>query len=357
MLRRGGALVAALAFACALAAPAAAQQAVKVTFISGFAPNVTFTGAFTGAYVKGVEEALAKGGKYRIDWNMAHSGQVAKPRGEFEALQSGLGDIATVPTPYFFDRVPLYQTPYVTPFTTKEPGAIGDAYTAIHAKFPQFAAAWASGNQVALASTANADRYVLVSTVPLKTLADLKGKKIGGVGANLRWVTPVGATGVTQGLADFFNGLQTGLVTAVIGWPQAMGAFKLCEPAPHTLDPGFGASSVINLNANRDWFGKLPEDVRKALLDAGNIWHRDQLRLLAEGAADGIERCRRDFKMQWTDLSADETRQWAMALPPMALEWAAEMDKAALPGTAVLAAYMDSMRAAKQPVVRDWDKE
>ena len=33
------------------------------------------------------------------------------------------------------------------------------------------------------------------------------------------------------------------------------------------------------------------------------------------------------------------------------------LDKKGLPGTKLVSAYMDKMRAAKQPITRQWDKE
>ena len=44
-------------------------------------------------------------------------------------------------------------------------------------------------------------------------------------------------------------------------------------------------------------------------------------------------------------------------MPNIAKDWAAELDKQNLPGTKMVNAYMDKMRAAKQPIVRQWDKE
>jgi hypothetical protein len=49
--------------------------------------------------------------------------------------------------------------------------------------------------------------------------------------------------------------------------------------------------------------------------------------------------------------------RWAKSMPNIAKEWAAKLDKEGQPGTAMVKAYMDSMRAAKQPILREWDKE
>ena len=43
-------------------------------------------------------------------------------------------------------------------------------------------------------------------------------------------------------------------------------------------------------------------------------------------------------------------------MPNIAKEWAERIDKQGLPGTKVLAAYMDELRKAGAKPVRDWDK-
>jgi hypothetical protein len=46
-----------------------------------------------------------------------------------------------------------------------------------------------------------------------------------------------------------------------------------------------------------------------------------------------------------------------MALPNVAQNWAKRQDQAGLPGSKMLAAWMDFMRSKQQPVVRNWDRE
>ena len=56
-------------------------------------------------------------------------------------------------------------------------------------------------------------------------------------------------------------------------------------------------------------------------------------------------------------LSQADRSKWAKEIPNIAKEWAQDLDKEGLQGTAMLSYYMDAMRAAKQPLERQWDKE
>lgn len=337
---------------------AKAQQVIRVTFIAGFPPAATFVGSFTKGYVDAVDAALAKEGKYRIQWNMAHSGQIAKPRGEFEALQGGLGDIAAVPTPYYFDRVPMFEIPFVTPFTTNDPVFLSKVYRQIEARFPQFHEVWTKYNQKTLLTTPNADAYVLISKRQVKTLDDMKGMKIAGVGPNLRWLGVVGATPVQGAMADWYTGLNTGLYEAAMATPQSLGAFKLCQPAKFLLDPGLGANANVSLNVNlSNFWNRLPPEVRKVFEDAADVYDREQLRLLLEGSKAAVASCTKEFGMVTTQLPEAERLKWARGMPNLAQEWAERMEKQGIPGKEMLRFYMDQMRAGKQLVTRHWDRE
>ena len=56
-------------------------------------------------------------------------------------------------------------------------------------------------------------------------------------------------------------------------------------------------------------------------------------------------------------VSADARQKWAYKMPNIAKQWAADLDKDGAPGSKLLSAYMDKMRAANQPILRQWDKE
>jgi len=337
---------------------ASAQQVINVTFIAGFPPPAPFVGSFVNGYVQAVDAALAKTGKYKINWNLAHSGQIAKPRGELDALQGGLGDIAVVPTPYYFDKVPLYEVLYATPFSVHDVAYLGKVFAMLEAKFPQFHQAWEKVNQKLIVTTFNADSYILLMTKPVTKVADLKGMKIGAVGPNSPWLSHVGATPVQAAMSDWYTGLNTGTYQGALTPPQAMGAFKLCQAAKHLLDAGLGASGGINLNVNvSNFWNRLPEEVKKALVDSGPVYDREQVRLLTEGSKAALDMCRKQHGLVETNLPEEERIRWAKSMPNLAKEWAERMERQGLPGNEVLKSYMDAMRAGKQPIARHWDRE
>ena len=349
--------VAAAIAATAFAAPASAAETIKLTAISGYPPAASWVKAMMEAFIPGVDAELAKTGKYKIEWNEAFSGQIVKPRGELEGIETGLGDLGLVVTAFHTDKLPLYKLTFVTPFVSTDLGLIVKTVDAMQAKFPKWDEAWAKFNQVSIVNTGAVDNYVVMSAKPLKALSDFKGKKIGAAGPNLPWVTAVGAAGVSTNLADAYNSLSTGIYEGGLFWAEAAGGFKLCEPAPYFLDAHIGGVQSHNISVNKDVWEGLPEEVRMAMKKSAAAHQAMATDLVNNGASKGIAKCKAEYKSVVTEMTAADRTKWAMALDNAAKPWAADLEKSGVPGKAVLSAYMDAMRAANQPIERHWDRE
>jgi C4-dicarboxylate-binding protein DctP len=60
--------------------------------------------------------------------------------------------------------------------------------------------------------------------------------------------------------------LQTGLVDHAMLWPEAASTFKIAEVAPYMLRADLGAVNSKTVTVNQDFWNKLPEEVKDALL-------------------------------------------------------------------------------------------
>lgn len=334
-----------------------AQETLKITFISGLPIVTTVVAAAVNKFVPTIDSELAKTGNYKINWNLAHSGQVVKPRGELEGLEAGLGDVGIVVTAFHADKVPLYEVSFKTPFTTQDLDLVARTMKKLEGEFPEYQAGWKEFNQMGLQPTGTVENYVLISEKPIGSLADIKGRKVGAAGPNLPWVKAVGAAGVQTNVGDAYNSLTTGIFDNMLAWKQAMGAFKLCEPAPFMIDPKLGAIQSGGMNVNLDFFEGLPVEVQNAFKVAASAWHTDNVERVISGAAKGLARCQKQFGAKTSVMSDTDRQEWAKRMPNFAKAWASNLDGRGLPGTKILTTYMDTMRAANQPILRQWDRE
>jgi TRAP-type C4-dicarboxylate transport system substrate-binding protein len=339
-----------------LAAGARAAEVIPLTAVDAYAPTASWVRLFIDYYIPEVDRRLAATGRYRIKWNKAFGGTIAKTRGVLDALKYDLADIGIVTTPFYPDKVPYYNLAYVTPFVTTDIGLVARTISELADRYPEIKRVWDDHHQVYVTTTGMIDTYQVLLAERPGSLLDLKGRKIGGVGLNLRYLAGLEATGVTSTLNDWYNSLATGLLDGVVAWSEAAIDYKLYEVAPYMLDVRLGAVTSMVVSVNRRTYDRLPEEVRETLIAAA----RDYRDVLARETDRMGARSRAEFQRlggTLIELSEAERRQWVARIPNMAQEWAADLERRGLPGRQILKDYMDIMRAHNQPILRHWDRE
>jgi TRAP-type C4-dicarboxylate transport system substrate-binding protein len=334
----------------------AEPEEIPLIAIDSYAPTALWTLVFIDYFIPEVDRRLAETGNYRIKWNRAFGGSIAKTRGVLDALQYDLADIGIVTTPYHADKVPFYNLPYVTPLVSADIGLVARTMSELVDRYPVLAEEWSDYRQVYLTTAGQIDTYQVLTNYPVSTLEDFRGRKIAGVGPNLRFLTGLDASPVNSGISDWYNNLATGLVDGIIGWAEGTIAYRLYEVAPYLIDVRLGAvtSKVISVN-ERTW-ARLPDEVQSVLKESAAAY-RDEL---AREADRRSARSTIEFRKQGgtiVTLDEEQRKLWAHGMPNIAKEWADAMEARGLPGHAILQDYMEIMRANDQPIVRHWDRE
>ena len=200
-------------------------------------------------------------------------------------------------------------------------------------------------------------RDQMFSKTPINSLADLEGLKVAGAGYNLRYLEGIeGTAGVRGGLPNFYNMLQTGVVDAAMLWPEAAKTFKIAEVAPFMLKADLGAVNSKTVTVNKDVWAKLPDEVKDVLRQIA-VEYRDHIASVAmDRAADALEAYKAGGGTV-VELSQEARVAWANAIPNIAADWAADLDKAGAPGSDMLVAYIAKLKAAGEEPVRDWAAE
>jgi TRAP-type C4-dicarboxylate transport system substrate-binding protein len=333
-----------------------AQEVIKLTAIDGYPPRASWVRQFIDFYIPEVDKRLAAGGKYKIAWTQAWSGQVAKPGGVLAAMEQGLGDIAIITVPFYSDRLRMNVLPFNMPFTSTDPALMSRVMDDLAKKFPEFHAQFDKANQVLLTNYSTIDSYQLFTRREIAKPADLKGVRINAAGDNMRYLAPTGAVGVRGALADYYNNIKTGVTEGCVMWLEGAVSFKLFEVAPYFVDVGFGTAVNKSLTVNKNTWAKLPAEVKKVLQEVA-IELRDRHAKLAVETGTKSRQAFIAGGGKVVQVSDAERRAWAKSLPNLAKEWAADAEKAGLPGNAYLKAMMDGLRAGGAKPLRDWDKE
>ncbi len=338
----------------AVAAPVAATETIKAVVIDGYPARALWVKEFTNFFIPEVDKRLAESGQYEMDWQESYGGTIVKPKGVLEGIKLGLGDIGIVTTIFHNSKLPSQALSAVTPFVAADSRAVAKAVDEIAKEFPAMQAEFDAQDQVYLATGVVLDTYQIFSRDAVSSLADLEGAKVAGAGMNLRYLEGIdGAAGVRGGLTDFYNMLQTGLVDYAMLWPEAAKTFKIAEVAPYMLKVDIGAVNSKTITVNKRYWSKLPDEVKTVLQDVA-VAYRDHVASIAMDRAQESRDAYVEAGGTIVEVSAADREAWANAMPNVAHEWATTLNDAGQPGSEMLTAYMDKLKAAGFVPVVDW---
>ncbi len=346
----------AVAAALSASAPASAQETIQLTAVDGYPPKALQVRTFIEYFIPEVDKRLAVSNKYKIRWNQAFAGQIVKVRNVLPGIEKGLGDIGVVTTVFHQDKVPLQAVAYVTPFVTADPVLVSRTIDELAETVPAIKQDWAGYNQVLLTSFSVIDSYEMYFREKVTDIKGFNGLKIAGAGINMRYLTGTGATPVVGSMVNYYNQLKAGAIDGAMLWTDAAVAFKLVEGAPYMLRANIGTANSKAITMNRDVFNGLPDEVRDTIVAVAADYRYYTAKAALADADDAIKAVKAAGG-EIIEMSPEARQQWADNMPNIAKEWAADLDGNNKPGTEILVTYMDKMRAAEQPILRQWDKE
>jgi len=292
---------------------------------------------------------------HTIKWTEAYGGVLYNFKNTLEGIQDGLGDIGWVGTLWEPNKLPLQNLTFAIPFVTGNVKLIAGIENDLHRTIPAMSQAFLKHNQVYLGPHA-IDDFVLISTTPINSVADLKGKKFYAPGASSAWLKGTGAIGVNGGLTVMYNGIKTGVAQGAILPITGILPFKLHEVAPYVIQAGLGGGMTGALTMNKDTYDKLPPEMQKMFQALGKEYGVIVSKRVSGFASVALNKMLPKAGAKVSSLPLEERKKWAVGLPNLAKDWVGRMKARGLPGEEVLKKYMAAVRAAGEKPLRDWDK-
>jgi TRAP-type C4-dicarboxylate transport system substrate-binding protein len=328
---------------------------INATIVAGHPPVFRWVKHASQTFIPAVNAAL-EGTGTTITWSEQYGGSLAKVGDELEAVEEGLAEIGLVSSLFDPAKLSVQNVTYFTPFVSSDSTAVATWMDELQHTNADMRASWEANGLEYLGGAIGIDDYLLMTNFPINSIADLEGKKIGAPGPAVNWLKGTGAVGVSGNLTTYYNEIKTGVYDGVIVFASAAVPGKLYEVAPHITKVGFGAQYAGGFAANKDWYDGLPADVQTALKDAAKVnstaYQADLdatvTKFLGIMEAQGAT---------VTEVDQAFREQWAAGMDNVAKVWADRLDSEGVAGTAVLKAYMDTMRAAGATPVRNWDQE
>lgn len=207
------------------------------------------------------------GGKHDIQ--MFWGGSVAKAKEIPDALSNGVGDIGDIITPYFQSKFPVNNA---IGFFIPQPNSTIEIALKMQKwsrTYPQFDAELAKYNLRAIGFRP-LESYGLLCRDPIKSLADLKGKRIRTYGyAYPKIVAAMGATPVSMSTTEAYGALQRGILDCSPIGPVLAKGWKLDEVAKYFIRFPFGASFGHIITMNRKSYDAMDDHTKTVINGLG----------------------------------------------------------------------------------------
>lgn len=342
-------------FGFVLAGPAAAET-MKLTVVGAAPPQVTYVKVTKERFIPEINKRLAASGKdFKVEWTEAYAQSLAGFNEVFEAVEDGIGHVGLVLKNFEESKLPLEQYMYMVPFMRHSARQMVQVDANLHKKIPEMKAQFDKHNQVFVISGANHSTQMF-SNFPIKSVDDLKGRKIGASGAMGHWLRGTGAVIVTANMAQSYTDIKNGVYE---GYPISTTlsyAYKTYEAAPFFTRIDFGVAATSTLTVHKPTWAKMPQHFKDIFVAVAGEWPEWQLQVDdANEVAQREPMLKKGVKI--AELSPIERRRWTLQMPNVAREWADGLEKDGHPGRKVLKAYMDEVRALNAEVARHWDRE
>ena len=330
-----------------------AQSAVNITIASSHPVANYWVSNMKNVFQPEVEKHLRDNGNtHRINWREAYGGTLYRFQDTMEAVRDNITDIGYVGTLWESSPMPLQKVTYFTPFATGDHGVVANAFERLNETVPAIRQNWEGLNMIPLSSFIT-DTYHIWSTFPIRTLDDLRNRKISAPGTSANWLTGTGATPVDGALTTYYTDIQTGVSEGALSFFVGILPTRVYEVAKYVTKCDVGAMYVGGIAVNRQRFGRYPEAVRTALTASGKVSTQKHIEdVSARVTASETEMVQKGAII--TTLAAAERERWIRGLPNIARTWA---DSSGPASRDVLNAYFAAIRAAGQTPGRNWDRE
>jgi TRAP-type C4-dicarboxylate transport system substrate-binding protein len=275
----------------------------------------------------------------KVEITPYYAAALAPPPQSFNSAVSGIADIAegiAYATP---GRFPLTETVMLPELGLESSLSCSKALWEIYKKFPKIKDEYAGVKMLWLHVTPAVK--LITRNKPVRTLQDLKGMKIRVSGATAAKVgKALGFTPVSMDIGDVYLGLEKGVLDGVALPNEILVSRRIAEVSKYVTDIDLGHDTFFVVMNEGTW-GRLPDDVKKVFEDlsgdwavdfTGKAWDKFDKEAKAQVMAKGIE---------FITLAPEEKARWKKLLAPVKDEYAAELDKKGLPGTAVLKALQE----------------
>jgi TRAP-type C4-dicarboxylate transport system substrate-binding protein len=207
---------------------------------------------------------IAKDTNGAITWKLVPGGQLADPKATYQAAADGLIQAGLGISTYVPNLAPSATLLYSTVvFGNDVVAATGAALETLTLHCPSCIAEFKKANLVPLSGWTSS-AYMLACREPVKSLAEVKGKRVRATGGSADLMSMAGAVPIAATLPEAVNLLQRGGMDCQLGVNTWLKIFGYADFAKYLTDYPLGITGpAIGLLMNRDTWNKFTPEQKK----------------------------------------------------------------------------------------------
>lgn len=186
----------------------------------------------------------------------------------------------------------------------------------------------------------------LATSRDVKTAKDLEGLKIRTTGGAMDlMMRSIGGVPVRMAAPEIYESLSRGTLDGLIFSYQSSVSYdfgKILKSGTEGLNFG---TAIFTYSMGEAKFKSLPENVRKALVDAGEQITREGCKHFEDGEKAATDKIKSQG-MKVINFSADDKKIFDTAFKSVAEEWVKDVNKRGKPGTEVFKAFTEALAAS-----------
>lgn len=337
----------------ALLATAGVSDA-QTTLIAGEAgPNRGARAAALQSFADDVAER--SGGEVNID--IQWGGALFKSGAAYQSIGNGVADLGTIIGVYFPQEMLGYG---IADLPLENP----DAWVGMRATDELMRSSTelqdnlADSNLVYIGTFTTSAVHIGCQGTTIRTVDDIDGLKVRGVGAYGDTFKDFGANMVSLSIYDAYQALDSGLIDCSQGYSYAVAALKQQEVMSSYTLLNWGQVGALGIFMNKEIYDSLSDEVRVMLDESGEAM-ADTLGELITIDNDKAVQTLKDAGAEIVELPAEERQKLVEKSKPYIDEWVERADSIGFDGAALLEQYrglIDKYTAERDELGYPWTR-
>jgi TRAP-type C4-dicarboxylate transport system substrate-binding protein len=187
----------------------------------------------------------------------------------------------------------------------------------------------------------------LATSRNIKTAKDLEGLKVRTTGGAMDlMMRSIGGIPVRMAAPEIYESLTRGTLDGMIFSYQSSVSYEFGKMLKSGTEGQNFGTAILTYSMGEAKFKSLPENVRKALIEAGEQTTREGCKRFEDGEKAATEKIKSQG-MKVINFGSDDKKVFDAAFKTVAQDWVKDLDKRGKPGTEVFKAFTEALAASR----------